>query len=204
VLGLDPPKTVHDLVAAPGELDSDKLAGYTVRHASGIDLLAAPLRPEEAELVPVAKIVRLLEVARETYDVTVIDTAPFLHGPILASIDHADDLLLLAALDVPTLKDVRQSLETLSLISFPTERISMVLNRADANAGLSRAEVEEALGVRFRFALPGDQAVPLGVNRGNPVVLSDSRSPFAHAVRQLASTLAAARRAAPALHAVRA
>lgn len=203
VLGLDPPKTVYDLVSAAGELDPDKLAGYTVRHESGIDLLAAPQRPEEAEFVPVAKIVRLLDVARETYDVTVIDTAPFLHGPILAAIDHADELLLLAALDVPTLKDVRQSLETLSLISFPAERVSLVLNRADQNAGLSRAEVEDALGLRFRFALPGDTAVPVGVNRGNPVVLSDGRSAFAHAVRAMAAALMAAGRPAPALHAVR-
>ena len=64
MLGIEPDKTIHDLVAAPGELDSEKLAGYTTRHASGLDVLPAPLRPEDAELVTEAKLARLLEVAQ--------------------------------------------------------------------------------------------------------------------------------------------
>ena len=64
MLGLEPEKTIYDLVVAPGELDSEKLAGYTTQHASGVDVLPAPLRPEDAELVTEAKLARLLEVAR--------------------------------------------------------------------------------------------------------------------------------------------
>ena len=36
MLGLEPEKTIYDLVVAPGELDSEKLAGYTTRHPSGL------------------------------------------------------------------------------------------------------------------------------------------------------------------------
>src|SRR5213075_1728802 len=35
MLGIEPDKTIYDLVTAPGELDSEKLAGYTTRHACG-------------------------------------------------------------------------------------------------------------------------------------------------------------------------
>ena len=188
VLGLDASRTIHDLAASPGEIDSEKLAGYVTRHSSGLDLLAAPAQPEEAELVPVTRVVRLLEVARETYDVTVVDTSPFLHGPTLAAIDHTDELILVAMLDVPTLKDVRQSLRTLELIGFPQERLSLTLNRATAQVGITQAEVEAALGTRFRYALPDDRDVPLAVNRGNPVVVSEPSAPFARAIRELAET----------------
>src|SRR5205823_4098787 len=82
--------------------------------------LAAPLRPEDAELVTEAKLARLLEVARESYDVIVVDTSPFFHGPMLATLDRTDELLMLCGLDVPTLKNVRLSLQTLELLSFPT------------------------------------------------------------------------------------
>jgi Flp pilus assembly CpaE family ATPase len=34
MLGIEPEKTIYDLVTAPGELDSEKLAGYTTRHSS--------------------------------------------------------------------------------------------------------------------------------------------------------------------------
>src|SRR6185369_16760638 len=109
MLGLEPEKTIYDLVVAPGELDSEKLAGYITRHASGLDILPAPLRPEDAELVTEAKLARLLEVARESYDVIVVDTSPFFHGPMLATLDRTDELLLVCGLDVPTLKNVRLS-----------------------------------------------------------------------------------------------
>ena len=59
MLGIEPDKTIQDLVTAPGELDPEKLAGYTSRHSSGLDVLPAPIRPEDAELVTEAKLVRL-------------------------------------------------------------------------------------------------------------------------------------------------
>ena len=45
MLGLEPEKTIYDLVVAPGELDSEKLAGYITKHTCGLDILPAPLRP---------------------------------------------------------------------------------------------------------------------------------------------------------------
>src|SRR5205085_1615422 len=136
MLGLEPEKTIYDLVVAPGELDSEKLAGYITRHPCGLEILPAPLRPEDAELVTEAKLGRLLEVARDSYDVIVVDTSPFFHGPMLATLDRTDELLMLCGLDVPTLKNVRLSLQTLDLLSFPTARIRFVLNRANSKVGM--------------------------------------------------------------------
>ena len=189
MLGLEPEKTIYDLVVAPGELDSEKLAGYTTRHASGLDILPAPLRPEDAELVTEAKLARLLEVARESYDVIVVDTSPFFHGPMLATLDRTDELLLVCGLDVPTLKNVRLSLQTLELLAFPQNRIRVVLNRANSKVGMKPGEVEGALEVKVRFELPSDGKVPLAVNRGTPIVLADDKADFSRAMREMAKGL---------------
>jgi pilus assembly protein CpaE len=196
MLGIEPEKTIYDLVTAPGELDSEKLAGYTTRHASGLDVLPAPLRPEDAELVTEAKLARLLEVARESYDVIVVDTSPFFHGPMLATLDRTDELLLLCGLDVPTLKNVRLSLQTLDLLSFPPDRIKLVLNRANSKVGMKPKEVESALERKIDFEIPSDRIVPLAVNRGNPAVLSDPKTEFSRAIRAMAKELVAAQAAA--------
>ncbi len=145
MLGVEPEKTIFDLVVAPGELDSEKLAGYTTHHPCGLEILPAPLRPEDAELVTEAKLARLLEVARESYDVIVVDTSPFFHGPMLATLDRTDELFLLCGLDVPTLKNVKLALQTLELLSFPRDRIRIVLNRANSKVGMKPSEVEDAL-----------------------------------------------------------
>jgi pilus assembly protein CpaE len=189
MLGIEPEKTIQDLVVAPGELDPEKLAGYTTRHASGVDVLPAPIRPEDAELVTEQKLARLLEVAKESYDVIVVDTSPFFHGPMLATLDRTDDLLLVCGLDVPTIKNVRLSLQTLQLLSFPTERVRVILNRANSNVGMKRGEVEAALEAKVRFEVPSDRAVPLAVNRSNPAVLSDPKADFSRALREMAKAL---------------
>jgi pilus assembly protein CpaE len=189
MLGLEPEKTIYDLVVAPGELDSEKLAGYTTRHPSGLDILPAPVRPEDAELVTETKLSRLLEVARESYDVIVVDTSPFFHGPMLATLDRTDELLLVCGLDVPTLKNVRLALQTLELLAFPQNRIRVVLNRANSKVGMKRGEVEGALSVKIRFEVPSDRAVPIAVNRGNPAVLAESGADFSKAIREMAKGL---------------
>jgi pilus assembly protein CpaE len=189
MLGIEPDKTIQDLVVAPGELDPEKLAGYTTRHSSGLDVLPAPIRPEDAELVTEQKLSRLLEVAKESYDVIVVDTSPFFHGPMLATLDRTDDLLLVCGLDVPTIKNVRLSLQTLALLSFPQERVRIVLNRANSNVGMKRGEVEAALEAKVRFEVPSDRAVPLAVNRSNPAVLSDPKADFSRALREMSKAL---------------
>src|SRR3954453_17261208 len=189
MLGVEPEKTIYDLVVAPGELDSEKLAGYITKHACGLSILPAPLRPEDAELVTEAKLGRLLEVARESFDVIVVDTSPFFHGPMLATLDRTDELLLLCSLDVPTLKNLRLALQTLDLLSFPKSRVRIVLNRATDKVGLKQREVEGALEQKVRHELPLDRAVPLAVNRGTPVVLADSGCDFTRALRELAHSL---------------
>jgi pilus assembly protein CpaE len=191
MLGLEPEKTIHDLVVAPGELDSEKLAGYTTRHSSGLDVLPAPLRPEDAELVTESKLSRLLEVARSSYEVIVVDTSPFFHGPMLATLDRTDDLLMLCGLDVPTLKNVRISLQTLELLSFPAGRIKFLLNRANSKVGMKKKEVEGALGVKIDFEVPSDRAVPLAVNRGVPAVIGDAGAEFSKAIRTMTKQLLA-------------
>ncbi len=189
MLGIEPEKTIFDLVVAPGELDSEKLAGYTTKHVSGLDILPAPLRPEDAELVTEAKLGSLLDVARDSYDVIVVDTSPFFHGPMLATLDRTDELLLLCGMDVPTIKNVRLSLQTLELLSFPPARIRVVLNRANSDVGIKRSEVDSALEMNVTVDLPSDRAVPLGVNRGNPAVLADPSAEFSKALRKMAQTL---------------
>jgi pilus assembly protein CpaE len=192
MLAIEPDRTIQDLVAAPGELDSEKLAGYTVRHKSGIDLLPAPVRPEDAELVTEPKLARLLEVARESYDMIVVDTSPFFHGPMLATLDRTDELLLICGLEVPTIKNVRLALQTLELLSFPPNRIRVVLNRANSKVGLKRTEVEAALETKIVFELPSDRAVPVAVNRGEPAVLSEPSSEFATAIKEVAARVGTA------------
>ena len=189
MLGLAPANTLHELIGTPATLDAEKLHVYTERHASGVDVLPAPLRPEDAVLITEDAIRALLAVARAAYDVVVIDTAPFFYGPMLATLDETDQLLLVCNPDVPTLKNVRLTLQTLGMLAFPDDRLRVVLNRASSSAGIDRTDVEAALGRGIDVVLPLDPAVPLAVNRAEPVVLQATPTPFGAAIIDVARSL---------------
>jgi pilus assembly protein CpaE len=187
MLGLHPDKTLRDLMLAPGALDGEKLAGFITHHELGLDILAAPLRPEDAELVTEERVLGLLDVARSLYDIVVVDTSPFFYGPMLALLQPTDHLLLLCGLDVPTLKNVRLSIQTLDMLRFPRSRVSLILNRVTGGVGIASDEVADALGYPVRLEIPNDAAVSVAVNRGIPAVVADGKSGFAQAVREVAA-----------------
>jgi pilus assembly protein CpaE len=188
LLGIEPERTLPDLVAGPGELDAEKLAGYVSRHESGLHLLAAPLRPENAELVNGDRLAQVLDVARASYETVVVDTAPLFHEAVLTALEWTDVLLIVCSPDVASLKNVRLSLRTLSLLSYPLERTRLILNHAHAAGGLKRSEVEDALGIKVGAEVPYDRGVPDALNRGIPAALAGGKGGFADAVRELAES----------------
>jgi len=189
MVGLHPEKTIYDLMLAPGELDVEKLTGWVTHLSSTLDLLPAPLQPEQAELVTEPKLARLIEVARDSYDYIVVDTSPFFHGPLLAAFDRSDELLLVCGIDALTTKNTALGLHTLDLLSFPRNRISLVLNRANTKAALKRREIEGALVFPIRFEIPSDSAVLDFVNRSKPVFLGNPQASFSQAMSRLAAQL---------------
>ena len=188
MLGVDPSRTLYDLVIAPGVLDADKLDGYITKHKSGLDILAAPLRPEEAELVTEAKVSELLDVARDHYDIVIVDTSPFFYGPMLALLEPTDQMFMLCGLDVPTLKNVKLSLQTLEQLGFPMSRIELVVNRVTPKVGLSAEDVAKTLGIPVMHEIPNDPVVAPAVNRGTAAALLEPDSDFATAVASLAAS----------------
>jgi Flp pilus assembly CpaE family ATPase len=194
--------TISDLAASAGNLDVDKLKAFiSTDPRTGIDVLPAPRRPEEAEVVGQTELAGVLEAARSAYEAIVIDTGPLFDGAMLAALDHTDELLLVCNPEVTSLKNVRIGLETIDRLGFPHERVSLVANRLGATGGLGRGDIEEALDAKIAYDLPDDPAVPATVNRAIPVVVAEEASDFAQAVIDLAEatfpTAKASKPAAP-------
>src|SRR5262249_34769395 len=88
--------------------------------------------------------------------------------------------------------NLRLALQTLDLLSFPKQRVKIVLNRSNSKVGMKPNEVEGALGMKVRFEVPSDRAVPLAVNRGNPVVLAEESSDGSRAIKSMAKEVSGA------------
>jgi pilus assembly protein CpaE len=128
-------------------------------------------------------IVRLL---RTMFDFVVVDMPPHFDDVVLALLEEADDVLLIASLDIPSIKNLKVGMQTLDLLSLAGDKLHLVMNRANARVHLDIADVERALGIDAEFRIPSDIAIPQAVNRGVPVVLDKPRSPAALALRAIA------------------
>jgi pilus assembly protein CpaE len=191
VLGLAPRATMLDLVGGSAPVDAEALGRAVTRHVSGADVLAAPARPEEEELVAVERLGQLVETARAGYDAVVVDAASAFSPTTLLALDHTDTLLLIGAPDVPAVRSVRIALETLELLELDLPDVRIVMNRAGADVGLDTADIEATLRREIAYALPSDRAVPLSVNRGRAVVADDPRSKAARSLLTVSRSLVA-------------
>ena len=189
-LSVSPRATIADLAASAGDIDVEKLKAFvSTDEETGLAVLPAPQRPEEADVVGQNELSDVLESARNAYGAVVIDTGPLFDGAMLAALDQTDELLLVCNPEVTSLKNVRIGLETIERLGFDRDRISLVANRIGAAGGLSRNEIEDALDTKVAYELPDDRAVPVAVNRAVPVVVSAEDSPFSRAVARLGSSV---------------
>jgi len=102
--------------------------------------------------IPAELITKILTILRQSFDYVVVDTPPAFDDQVLAAFDQSDIIVNLATLDIPAIKNLKLTLETLDLLNFPRERWQIVLNRADSKVGLSVHEVEKSLGASIALS----------------------------------------------------
>jgi pilus assembly protein CpaE len=189
MLHLFPSHTIYDAAQNPS-LDALSLKSFLTRHDSGIWALVAPTEPTVADNINPGAIGNILKLLRTAFDYVVIDTPPAFSEPVLAAFDESDWLVMLATLDVPSIKNLRLTLQTMELLHFPAGRIRVVVNRADSKVGLRLPDVEKLLSLPVDTTIPSSRSVPLSVNKGSPIMLEEPKGAVAESIRRVASLLA--------------
>jgi pilus assembly protein CpaE len=187
-LGLQPAKTIYDLATSGGAMDAEKVEAYLAEHESGARVLLAPVRPDQAGAVTVEFLRELYNALRYTNDYVVVDTPPGFTPEVIASIDSSTHVCMVGMLDSLSLKNTKLGLETLELMGYESERIHVVLNRADSNVGITREDVRAVVGREPDVLVPSHRDIARSANTGAPVVVAEKRSEAAKAFRRLAET----------------
>jgi pilus assembly protein CpaE len=181
-----PQNSIVDLVGMAGHVDEQAIKSVVSRHDSGLDVISAPSDPSDADRVPGGTVGELIRVAKRHYDFVLLDTPPAFTSHVLAAFDESDILVLIATLDIPAVKNLRLTLDTLDLLAYPKDSRLIVLNRSDAKVGLRAEDVVAALKQDIAVMVPNSNAVPASVNRGVPIVLDEPKHPVSVALRDLA------------------
>jgi pilus assembly protein CpaE len=185
-LGLHPDKTIYDLAKSGGSLDADKMEGYLAQHESGARVLLAPTRPDHAGVITTEFLRDVYAVLRASHDYVIVDTPPGFTPEVIAATDSSSHICMVGVLDALSLKNTKLGLETLDLMGYDEDRITLVLNRADSRVGITPDDVRMVMGRKPDVLVPSDRDIPRAVNEGVPIVLLKNRSEAARAFRTLA------------------
>jgi len=192
LLNLNPKnKSIIDVVADPGATDEELVDTTLINHSTGIKVLLAPPSPEMAELVTVEQIRRVMGRLRATNDFTVVDLWPHFNDVTLALLDASDVILTILTLEISNIKNIRLFLEVAEQLGY-SDRIKLVLNRADSAFGIRVADVESSVGRKIDHQVVSDgRTVVYALNRGVPFVWSNSQAPVSEDILKISRALVA-------------
>jgi pilus assembly protein CpaE len=193
LLNLNPRnKSIADLAGElqSGEGDEESLNSFLVTHSSGVKVLLAPPTPEQAELVGPAEVKRALIRLRPEHDLIVVDCPSSFNEPTIAVLDESDLILTLLTLEITSVKNMRLFLEVADQLGYPSDKIRLVLNRADSTLGIRLADVEHSIGRKVDHTIVSDgRSVVYALNRGVPFFLSNREAQVSQDIARLATAL---------------
>jgi pilus assembly protein CpaE len=192
-LGLTPTRTMYDLSRAGGSMDAEKVADFMEVHPSGVRALLAPTRPDRAGAITTDFLRDVYQVLGEAFDFVLIDTPPGFTPEVIAAVDSSTSVCLVAMLDSLSLKNTKVGLETLELMEYDTDKVRLVLNRADSKVGIAAEDVVALMGRAPSVLIPSDRNVTRSINKGEPIALSNRRADAARAFHALAGLYIAGR-----------
>jgi MinD-like ATPase involved in chromosome partitioning or flagellar assembly len=189
MLQIDPVRTIDDVVGQLDSLTDARLDAALLRHESGLRVLPAPLTPVRHDEITAKSVVEIVERLRGIYDTIVVDTGPVFGDGLVTILEHADAVVAVVDMDLPSVKNSKVALDTLRSAGFPMERITLVVNRVNSKARLDLIELERSLGLRVGGSVPSDRLVPQSVNEGIPLLALSPRSKVARSFMALAEQL---------------
>jgi Flp pilus assembly CpaE family ATPase len=184
---LDPVRTIVDALPMAGHLDTTGAASLLTGYRPGLAMLLAPVTPGDAERIPPTLVGELLSVLRGMFDFVVVDTPAQFSEHVLTAMDASVHHVLLTTPDVAALKNLRVTLDMLDMLSYPREARSIVLNRSDSKVGLSLDDVERTVRCRLAAQVPSSRAVPMSINQGTPITMSNPGHAVSQAIIRFAS-----------------
>ena len=190
-LDLAPRATISDAIVEADSLDENNLDTYMTSYNDSLSLMAAPTRPEQAGDITGGQVCAVLAQMKKKYEYVVVDTSSDFNDITLAVLDNSDVIVVLAGVDLPTIKNMKLCLEIMQSLDYGADKVRVVLNRANSTGGLSVREIEHSLNLKFYATVPSDgKTVMTSINKGIPFVLSHNQTPVAQNVFLLAQQLA--------------
>ena len=188
-MDLYPTFSIKDVVEQLNSLDDFALSGFLVHHNSGVKVLAAPERPEYADLIVPPAVDRICEMLLSRHDYLIADMGVGLQERSLQLIEKADQVFVITNLEMVTIKNTKLMLETLDVLGLK-HKVKVIVNRSTMESVIQASDVGDILGEEAPIFIPNQfQIVSQSINTGIPFVVNHGKTDVAKAVFKLAEQM---------------
>jgi pilus assembly protein CpaE len=191
-MNLKPRSSIADLAQNIERVDGVLLLEMMTKHASGVQVLPAPKRLEEAGHLTLSHLQKIHPLLKSMYDWVVVDLPVNIDEPMLGTLQYADEILLVTLLNIPSLRNTKRYLEIFSRLGYPRDRVKLIVNRYyhKAEGSLSIKETEKALGHSIFYSIPNDYLTAISaINQGLPLMELEPKASIAKAFHEMAGML---------------
>lgn len=159
-LDLMPDHTLADMALNVEKLDLNYMRRSMLKHErTNLHVLAHPLQMSDVTVIQPAHVERVLNLLRINYTHLILDLSKGLTPTDLVALDMADMILLVAQLDLSSLRNVVRILMTLNVQDHVGDKVRVIMNRvgSDYNEGeVSLKRAETTIGKPIFWQIPND------------------------------------------------
>ncbi len=191
-------RSIADLAMPEDEINKDILQDCLYTHNSGVTILPAPIRPTDWRSVHAGHIERVVTLLSQTYDYVILDTPGTFNDIVARSLELATLVLLVATVDMASLKDTLLALDMLRSWNFPQDKVKLIINSTNEATNVQPQDVKRMLGREVFWTLPYDRNISTATQLGMPVVVAKPASKASESIVELAGALSGVRPQHPA------
>lgn len=157
-LDLKPSLTLGSLMENADRLDSELLQSVAMKHASGLEVIAAPSDMLPIDAISSDFVDQLLRTATQSYDVVLVDLPTVWTEWTVRVLQRADAIVMVTNMTVPGIFQARRQLDVLDVNGL-IPKLQVVANRVQYGLFSSKvdlSETEAALGRKIDHKIAND------------------------------------------------
>jgi len=182
-------RSIADLALPEEEISREMLQDCLYTHNTGVTILPAPVRPTDWRNVHAGHIERVVTLLAQTYDYVILDTPGTFNDIVARALELATLVLLVATVDLASLKDTLLALDMLRSWNFPQEKVKLVINATNEASNIQPQEVKRMLGREVFWSIPYDRNISMATQLGMPVVVTKPSTKASESLVELAHVL---------------
>ena len=185
-----PASTLADLAHDISRLDASFLAASTVKITSGYSILAAPEEPSQAMEIKPEHIDAILDLAVKQYDFILLDIGRSLDTLSIKALDRADRIFPVLQAGLPYLRNANKLLAVFKSLSYPIDRIELIVNRFEKNGTIGIDDIRRSVGAVSLHTVPNSyKEVNASINHGDPLIETARSNTVSKNLAELALSL---------------